>query len=84
MEVKMAIEVVSCVIERHDGPTFCGLLFYEHGRTERHVPWSVDLTNPRQVLLKLFPSDAKTDFAIVREHYERMADVIVDTVMAER
>ncbi|MBM3266083.1 MAG: hypothetical protein FJZ01_00415 [Candidatus Sericytochromatia bacterium] len=78
----MTVEIGSCVIERHDGPMFCGILFYSADAAARYVPWSVDLQNPRQVVLKLFPPDAKLNFEIVRDHYERMADVIVERVMS--
>ncbi|MBM3274613.1 MAG: hypothetical protein FJZ00_05650 [Candidatus Sericytochromatia bacterium] len=77
----MSVEIGSCVIERHDGPMFCGILFYSADEGSRYVPWSVDLQNPRQVVLKLFPPDAKQNYELVRDHYERMADVIVDKVM---
>ncbi len=78
----MTVEIETCVIERHDGPMFCGILFYSANEDSRYVPWSVDLQNPRQVVLKLFPPDAKINYEIVRDHYERMADVIVDSVMS--
>lgn len=78
----MTVEIGDCVIERHDGPTFCGILFYRADQTSRYLPWSVDIQNPRQVVLKLFPPDERNNFEIVRDHYERMADAIVDHVMA--
>ena len=80
--IAMSVEIGSCVIERQDGPMFCGILFYRADESSRYVPWSVDLQNPRQVVLKLFPPDAKANYDLVRDHYERMADVIVDSVMS--
>lgn len=78
----MTVEIGDCVIERRDGPTFCGILFYNADQTNRYLPWSVDIQNPRQIVLKLFPPDERSNFEIVRDHYERMADAIVDQVMS--
>jgi hypothetical protein len=33
-------------------------------------------------VLKLFPPDAKSNYELVRDHYVRMADAIVDHVMS--
>ena len=46
------------------------------------MPWSVNLENPKQVVLKLFPPDSEANLDIVRDHYEAMADAIVDRVMS--
>ncbi|MBU6429164.1 MAG: hypothetical protein KGR26_09160 [Cyanobacteria bacterium REEB65] len=79
----MTVEIEDIVIERHDGPQFCGILFYCADKTARYVPWSVNLENPKQVVLKLFPPDSQSNLEIVRDHYETMADAIVDRVLAE-
>jgi len=79
----MTVEIKDCVIERQDGPEFCGILFYRTGDLSRYVPWSVDLKNPRQLVLKLFPPEERQNYEIVRDHYERMADIIVERVMSE-
>ena len=69
------------VIERADGPLYCGILFYEHDAANLYLPWTVDLNNPRQVVLKLFLPEEQENPAVVHDHYEVMADAIVDCVM---
>ena len=78
----MAVEIENIVIERRDGPLFCGLLFYWADKTARYVPWSVNLENPKQVVLKLFPPDTQSNLELVKGNYEAMADAIVDRVMS--
>ncbi len=78
----MTVDIENVVIERKDGSLFCGILFYSADEIARYVPWSVSLENPKQVVLKLFPPDAESNLEIVRDHYEAMADAIVDHVMA--
>lgn len=78
----MTVEIGKVVIERRDGPVFCGILFYRADETARYLPWSVDLKDPKQVVLKLFPPESNNNLEIVRSHYERMADAIVDQVMS--
>ncbi len=80
----MSLEIGTVVIERQDGPMYCGILFYTVDKSSRYVSWSVDLQNPKQVILKLFPSDAKQNYELVREYYESMADAIVDHIMPGR
>ena len=76
----MAIYLLRVVIERQNGPQFCGILFYIHEQAPRYLPWSVDLQNPRQVVLKLYPPEAVENLEVCQEHCEQMADVIVDAV----
>ncbi|MBI6545467.1 MAG: hypothetical protein HY692_01655 [Cyanobacteria bacterium NC_groundwater_1444_Ag_S-0.65um_54_12] len=80
----MTVEIEKIVIERKDGQLFCGILFYSTDKTARYLPWSVDLENPKQVVLKLFPPDTNSNLEIIRNNYEVMADAIVERVMKNR
>jgi len=75
------MEIDSIVIEREDGPLFCGILFYEHAAASQYLPWTVDLENPDKIVLKLFPPDAEDNLTVVQQHYETMAGAIVQQVM---
>lgn len=77
------MDIQRIVIEREDGPLYCGLLFYEHGPEDMYLPWTVDLQNPQRVVLKLFPPEQGQDFEVVQHHYQVMADAIVECVMSQ-
>lgn len=77
------MDIQRIVIEREDGPLYCGLLFYEHGPAERYLPWTVDLHNPSRVVLKLFPPETEQDRGAVQDHYQAMADAIVECVIGQ-
>ncbi|MGE5707903.1 MAG: hypothetical protein ACM3YO_06195 [Bacteroidota bacterium] len=76
------MDIREVVIERQDGPEYCGLLFYQHLELSRYVPWTVDLHDPEQMILKLFPPIEEENVSIVCDHYEEMADAIVEMVLA--
>lgn len=75
------MRIDSVVIERADGPLYCGLLFYEHEAASQYVPWTIDLENPAQIVLKLFAPEEGGPLSLVRRFYEAMAGAIVDRVM---
>lgn len=75
------MKIKDVVIERQDGPLYCGLLFYSHLQDACYLPWTIDLEDPRQVVLKLFPPEAQHSLDVVQDHYEEMADAIVEFVM---
>jgi len=72
------MNVGRCVIERRDGPTVCGLLFYRDAQHDSHLQWTADLGDPRQIVLRLYPS--LETLAIVREHCSVLADSVLREV----
>lgn len=77
------MQIDQVVIERADGPLFCGILFFEHEATPQYLPWSIDIKNPQKIVLKLFLPEKQERLGIVEEHYEALADAIVDRVMRQ-
>ncbi|HEY9765652.1 MAG TPA: hypothetical protein V6C82_04780 [Chroococcales cyanobacterium] len=77
------MQIRQVVVERQDGPEYCGLLFYHYQQLQHYVPWTVDLSDPQQLVLKLFPPVTQENAAIVCDHYEARADAIVDRVMRD-
>lgn len=78
------MQIDSIVIEREDGPLFCGLLFFQHEATAQYLPWTVDLNDPKKIVLKLFPPEAAGTLPVVQAHYETMAGAIVDRVLQDQ
>lgn len=76
------MQIQQIVIERQNNEEYCGLLFYHHQEQPLYVPWTVELTE--QVILKLFPPAKGDGVALVSNHYEEMADAIVDSVLSAR
>lgn len=75
------MQIQDVVIERQDGPLYCGILYYCHMEDPCYLPWTMDLADPRKVVLKLFPPEESAGFTVVHDHYEEMADAIMERVI---
>lgn len=76
------MQIEQVVIERKNNEEYCGLLFYHEKEQPLYVPWTVELSE--QVILKLFPPSSGNGVAVVSNHYEEMADAIVDSVLSAK
>lgn len=68
------------VIERRDGHLLCGMFFYQHKNTSDYISWSVDTSNPRTIVLTLFPTSSKKNYQIVKENYKLIGDTIINEI----
>ena len=74
------MRIDSIVIERRDGAVLCGLLHYAVDEQAQHLPWTLDLQNPRKIVVTLFPSDAPSQREFVQAHYQEVAGAIVSII----
>ena len=74
------VTVQDCVIERRDGPTCCGLLFYLARSVPFHLSWTADMGNSREVVIKIFPPAGTGQ--TVTDHYQVLAEAILDKILA--
>ena len=66
------MQIDTIVIEREDGPLYCGILFYEHAAEPLYLPWTIDLENPQKIVLKLF----QPGFSEVVMPFDRIEDAV--------
>jgi hypothetical protein len=74
------MRIDSIIVERRDGSVLCGLLHYAVEDSDQYLPWTLDLQNPKKVVVTLFPSDSPAQRDYVHVHYQEMAGAIVSII----
>lgn len=68
------MRVTRIILERRDERYLAGVLTFGPGAAPQILPWSVDLDNPRHLIVDFYPDPGQHDSAVVQVHQNEFAD----------
>lgn len=71
------MHISQIILERRHTPYVAGILCYRAWGATQVLPWSVDLRNPRKLVVDFYPDDRQMDSRFVTDHQNDLADSLL-------